>query len=79
MRGKSGSCFLSGLVRVDARGLVVLPKELRDKAGIKAGDKLAILSCEKNGRICCFALVKADDLAEEIKNKYGPLLKELFK
>jgi AbrB family looped-hinge helix DNA binding protein len=75
----SGSCNLSGLVSVDKRGLVLLPKELRDKAGIKAGDKLALIACEKDGKICCFTFVKADDLAEEIKKKYGPVLTELFK
>ncbi|MDH5460211.1 MAG: AbrB/MazE/SpoVT family DNA-binding domain-containing protein, partial [Candidatus Bathyarchaeota archaeon] len=36
----SGCCKLEALVRVDERGQIVLPKDLREKAGIKAGDKL---------------------------------------
>ena len=39
-----GSFTLNGLVRVNKRGQVVLPKEVRNKAGIKAGDKLLILA-----------------------------------
>jgi len=56
-----------------------LPKDLRDKAGIKAGEKLAVMTCEKDGKVCCIAMVKADELADSIKKKYGPILTELFK
>jgi len=31
-------------------GQMVLPKELRDRAGIKGGDKLALIGWEKEGR-----------------------------
>ena len=59
---KSESRFsLSGVVHVKKRGQVVLPKELRVKAGIKAGDKLAILTCGENFKF--FVIVKANDLA----------------
>lgn len=54
------SFSLSGLVRVNKRGQVVLPKDIRDKAGIKAGDKLMILACEVNGKF--FVIGKADNL-----------------
>jgi DNA-binding transcriptional regulator/RsmH inhibitor MraZ len=33
---ESGCCRVEALVSVDERGQVVLPKELREKAGIKA-------------------------------------------
>ena len=36
-------CRVDSLVSVDDRGQMVLPKELRDKAGIKGGDKLAVI------------------------------------
>jgi AbrB family looped-hinge helix DNA binding protein len=55
-----GSFTLNGLVRVNKRGQVVLPKEVRNKAGIKAGDKLLILACEDNGKF--FIIVKAANL-----------------
>jgi len=79
MCGDEGCCNLIGLVSVDERGQLVLPKDLREKAGIKAGEKLAIMTCEKDGKVCCITMVKADELADSIKKKYGPILTELFK
>ena len=72
-RAASG-CRVESLINVDERGQMVLPKELRDKANIRAGDKLAIVSWEKDGEICCLSLVKADYLAERVKEFLGPLM-----
>ena len=79
MRSEESCCNLIGLVGVDERGQMVLPKELRDGMGLKGGDKLAIMTCEKEGKVCCVTMVKADELAESIKKKFGPLITELFK
>ncbi|CAJ37438.1 putative transcription regulator (AbrB family) [Methanocella arvoryzae MRE50] len=68
---------VEALVSVDERGQMVLPKDLRDRAGIKPGDKLAIVSWEKDGSICCMSLVKADALAGMVKDMLGPMVKEL--
>jgi AbrB family looped-hinge helix DNA binding protein len=54
---------------------MVLPKELRDKANIKAGDKLAVVSWEKDGEVCCISLIKADYLAEKVKEFLGPVMR----
>jgi AbrB family looped-hinge helix DNA binding protein len=56
---------------------MVLPKELRDKANIKAGDKLALISWEKDGNICCISLIKADYLAEKVKEFLGPVMRDV--
>jgi AbrB family looped-hinge helix DNA binding protein len=56
---------------------MVLPKELRDKANIKAGDKLALISWEKDGDICCISLIKADYLAEKVKEFLGPVMRDV--
>jgi bifunctional DNA-binding transcriptional regulator/antitoxin component of YhaV-PrlF toxin-antitoxin module len=56
---------------------MVLPKELRDKAHIRAGDKLAIVSWEKGGEICCIYLIKTESLAEQVKDFLGPMMKEM--
>jgi bifunctional DNA-binding transcriptional regulator/antitoxin component of YhaV-PrlF toxin-antitoxin module len=56
---------------------MVLPKELRDKANIRAGDKLALISWQKDGEVCCFTLIKADALAERVKEFLGPVLKSI--
>jgi bifunctional DNA-binding transcriptional regulator/antitoxin component of YhaV-PrlF toxin-antitoxin module len=55
---------------------MVLPKDVREKAGIKTGDKLALISLEKNGSICCLALMKAENLSGMVKGVLGPLLHE---
>ena len=67
-------CRIESLISVDERGQMVLPKELRDKANIKAGDKLALVSWEKDGEICCLSLIKADYLAERVKEFLGPVM-----
>ena len=61
---------LEGVVSVDERGQLVLPKELRDKWGLKSGDKLAILTCVKEGEICCVTMVKADLLTKNFQLKF---------
>lgn len=71
-------CSVESVVSVDERGQMVLPKEIRDRAGIGAGDKLAIIGHEEGGKICCITLVKADDLKDMIKDRLGPMMKELF-
>jgi len=67
-------CRMESLIGVDERGQMVLPKELRDRAGIATGDKFALISWEKDGRICCFTLVKADFLADKVKDFLEPIL-----
>ncbi len=71
-------CAVEALVTVDERGQMVLPKELREKAGIKAGDKLAVTSWEKDGKICCIALIKADNLETMVKGILGPVMGDIL-
>lgn len=75
-RGAS-CCRVESLISVDERGQMVLPKELRDKANIRAGDKLAIVSWEKDGEICCLSLIKADNLAERVREFLGPVMSNM--
>lgn len=70
-------CRVESLISVDDRGQMVLPKELRDKANIRAGDKLALISWEKDGEICCLALIKADNLAERVREFLGPVMSDM--
>jgi antitoxin PrlF len=70
---------VEAMVSIDERGQMVLPKELRDKAGIHAGDKLAVVSMEKNGETCCLSLIKAESLTGMVKGMLGPLMEEVFK
>lgn len=69
-------CRVESLVTVDERGQMVLPKEIRDKAGIRAGDKLAVVSWEKGGKVSCISLIKAEEFAGMVKELLGPVMSE---
>jgi AbrB family looped-hinge helix DNA binding protein len=58
---------------------MVLPKELRDKAGIKGGDKLAVITWEKEGKVCCISLIKVEEFSGMIKGLLGPLMSDVLK
>lgn len=75
---KASCCKVESIISVDERGQMVLPKELRDKTNIGAGDKLAVISWEKDGKVCCISLIKAEDLAEMAKGLLGPMMKEVL-
>lgn len=64
---------MEALLSVDERGQMVLPKDLREKAGIRPGDKLALFTFEKEGEFCCMALVKAENVSRLASTILGPL------
>lgn len=72
------NCKVEAIVTVDERGQMVLPKELREKAKIKTGDKLAITSWQKDGEVCCITLMKVEDLVGMVKDRLGPVMKEIL-
>ena len=73
-----GCCKVESVITVDDRGQMVLPKEIRDKAKIHAGDKLAIINWEKDGEVCCISLIRVEKLAEIVKGMLGPVMKEML-
>ena len=75
----TGCCLVCAISTIDGRGQIVLPKELREKAGIKAGDKFAVISCESEDRVCCISLVKADEFTKTIKDMLGPIMKDILR
>jgi len=68
------NCRLEALISVDERGQMVLPKELRERGKIMPGDKLALISWEKEGEVCCLTLIKADNLADQVREFLGPVM-----
>ncbi len=70
-------CSVEAVVTVDARGQIVLPKELRSAAGIGAGDKLAVVAMQSGGKVCCLSLMKVEQLAATVKDILGPVAREL--
>jgi antitoxin PrlF len=69
---------VQALVNIDDRGQMVLPKDVRDKAGIRGGDKLALTTIERDGRVCCLLLTRADDLVQIVQSTLGPVAKDLI-
>ena len=72
-------CKVEALVSVDERGQMVLPKELREKANIRAGDKLAVISHRAAGKVCCISLLRAEDFTDTVKNMLGPMMQDIFR
>jgi AbrB family looped-hinge helix DNA binding protein len=79
MTGKKECCRIDAVVNVDSKGQIVLPKDLREKAGIQPNDKLAVIGVERGGAVCCIVMVKADSLGNTVKGMLGPMLNEAFK
>ena len=75
--GGVSCCKVESLISLDERGQMVLPKEVREKANIRPGDKLALVSWEKNGKICCINLIKAEEFGNMVKGLLGPMMKEM--
>jgi antitoxin PrlF len=70
-------CKVEALVSVDDRGQMVLPKDIREKAGISPGDKLAVVSLRGCGDSCCLALIRAEAITSMVRELLGPLMSEL--
>lgn len=75
----SGYCAVESVISIDERGQMVLPKELREKAGVRAGDKFALVSWQKDGRVCCMSLIRAEELSGMIREILGPMVQEISK
>jgi len=71
------TCDIEGIATIDERGQMVLPKEVREKAGIKPGDKFALVALKDGKEVCCIALIKAEKLREHVKKVLSPLIKEI--
>lgn len=66
--GLCGCYKVQALITIDERGQMVLPKDVRQRAGIEPRDKLALTTIEKDGEICCMVLTKADSLAQVVQS-----------
>ena len=69
------ACKIDAIVTMDAKGQIVLPKDLREKADLKAADKIAVVAYEKEGKVCCIVMIKAERLVGAVSKTLGPLLK----
>jgi AbrB family looped-hinge helix DNA binding protein len=76
--GAMSCCQVEAVVAVDDKGQMVLPKSVRDKAGIRPGDKLVLVGWEKDGALCCITMLKAEALAGMVKGMLGPLMHDIM-
>lgn len=75
----AGCCSVQAVVSVDERGQMVIPKDVRERAGIRAGDKFALVTWEKDGQVCCLSLVRAENLAEMVREMLQPVMQGLVR
>ena len=69
---------IEAIVSIDERGQIVLPKEVREKAGLRPRDKLAVITHVHGGEVAYIMLIPVERLAESIRRFLGPLLRELL-
>jgi len=74
--GSGAGCKIEAVLNIDDRGQMVIPKDVREKAGITTSDKLALISWEKNGSVCCLALMKVENLSGAVKDLLGPVIQK---
>jgi len=65
---------VEAIITIDQRGQMVLPKETRAKAGIQAGDKLALVGWRKGERVCCLSLIRVEEMAETVGELMNALM-----
>ena len=68
---------MEAIVTLDSRGQILLPKEVRQKAGIKPGDKLTVVTSSPGGKLCCINLFKTEELAGTVKRLLGPMAEQI--
>ena len=66
-------CKIEAVVTMDSKGQIVLPKDLRERARLNSGDKLAIVALERENAVCCFVMVKTEALGGTVKDMLGTL------
>ncbi len=71
-------CSVESMITVDGKGQMVLPKEVREKTGIKAGDKLAVVCMGKRDKSSFILMLKSEEFSGLIKILVGPAMKDFM-
>lgn len=71
-------CKVESVVTIDDRGQMILPKDLREKVGLIAGDKLVIASSMKDGKLGFLMMFRADDFGDMVKDFVGPVMRAVW-
>lgn len=76
----NGAFNLEAIVSFDDRGQLVIPKDVRKKFKLSSGEKFALISCDDaKGKLCCFYMVKTDQLQGLLQNALAPVIKNIIK
>lgn len=62
MTSDSSGFKLEAIVNVDAKGQIVLPKAVREKAGFKPNGKFALIAFGSEGKVSCILMIEAEQL-----------------
>lgn len=71
-------CHVEGVVTVDSKGQIVLPKSLRDDMEIQEKDKLIVVSMKDKGKINSISLFKARTMDNMVKIMLKPVMKTIL-
>jgi len=74
----SETCRIDAILTVDDRGQIVIPKEVRESAKMSSGERLALVSCMKEGEVCCLLLIRADQLNSMVRSSLSPVMKDII-
>ena len=70
---------VEAIISCDDRGSLILPKDIRKKLKIKAGEKLALLNIGNENDEFFLTLIKVNALEDLIKKFMTPVMKEVIK
>ena len=71
-------CHVEGVVTVDSKGQIVLPKSLRDDMEIQEKDKLIVVSMKDKGKINSISLFKARTMDNMVKIMLKPVMETIL-
>lgn len=67
-------CRIEALISMDARGQILLPKDVRKKVGWKPGIKLAVITYESGEGFSRITLAEAEEFMETARQMLGPMV-----
>ena len=71
---KGNDCYqVEAIVSFDERGQLVVPKDVRKKFNLQAGEKFAFVSCTNKDELCCITLIKTKEIEGMLKGFLGPV------
>ena len=71
-------CHVEGVVTIDSKGQIVLPKSLREDMGLKEKDKLIIVSMKDKGKIASISLFKSKAMDNMVKIMLKPVMETIL-